>query len=163
VVLADGHQPGAPGKESQLASTRESHPLNFTPDEKIQKISETFSLDAIDILRNHIRITPGWSDANIQHIEHVVDEFHSEAEEDSSLCLGVFPWLMNSRRFATSASSLLCARHDKIDFGHLPICGVSETKALNFGAQSNPAEIRIDTYDKCAMVSSIRKKPIEGW
>lgn len=53
--------------------------MNFTPDDKIHKIAEAFSLDACDFLRNHFGITLDWSDASIQHIESVMDRFHLEA------------------------------------------------------------------------------------
>ena len=53
--------------------------MNFTPDDKIQKIAEAYALDACDFLRDHFRITLDWSDASIQHIETVMDTFHREA------------------------------------------------------------------------------------
>ena len=53
--------------------------MNFTPDDKIQQIAEAFSLDAVDFLRDHFRITLDWSDASVQHIETVMDRFHREA------------------------------------------------------------------------------------
>ena len=53
--------------------------MNFTADDKIQRIAEAFALDACDFLRDHFRIALDWSDASVQHIESVMDRFHRKA------------------------------------------------------------------------------------
>jgi hypothetical protein len=55
--------------------------MNFTPDDKIQKIAEAYALDACDFLRDHFGITLDWTDASIQHIESVMDRFYREAAQ----------------------------------------------------------------------------------
>ena len=52
--------------------------MTFTPDENIQRISEAYSLDACDFLRDHFGVTLDWSDSSIRHIETVMDQFHRE-------------------------------------------------------------------------------------
>jgi hypothetical protein len=53
--------------------------MSFTPDDKIQKIAEAYSLDACDFLRDHFQVELDWSDASIQEIEKVMDTFSRRA------------------------------------------------------------------------------------
>jgi hypothetical protein len=54
--------------------------MSFTPDEKIQKIAEAYSLDARDFLCDHFRVKLDWSDASIQEIEKAMDTFSRQAQ-----------------------------------------------------------------------------------
>ena len=53
--------------------------MSFTPDAKIQKIAEAYSLEACDFLRDNFRVKLDWSDASIQEIEKVMDTFSRQA------------------------------------------------------------------------------------
>lgn len=55
--------------------------MTFTPDQNIQRVSEAYSLDACDFFRNHFNINLDWTDASIQHVETVMDQFHREAAD----------------------------------------------------------------------------------
>ena len=54
--------------------------MSFTPDDKIQKIAEAYSLDACDFLRDNFRVKLDWSDASIQEIEKAMDTFSKQAQ-----------------------------------------------------------------------------------
>jgi hypothetical protein len=55
-------------------------PLNssFAPKRKIQWTAKAYSLDCIDFARKQFKLTLDWSDASVQHIETMLDQFHSE-------------------------------------------------------------------------------------
>jgi hypothetical protein len=52
--------------------------MGFTPDDKIQKIAEGYSLDCIDFVRDHFRITLDWSDDSIKQVESVMEIMHGD-------------------------------------------------------------------------------------
>jgi hypothetical protein len=52
--------------------------MSFTPDDKIQKIAEAYSLDACDFLTDHFNAKLDWSDSSVQQIESVLDTFHKD-------------------------------------------------------------------------------------
>jgi hypothetical protein len=52
--------------------------MEFTPDDKIQKIAEGYSLDAVDFMRDHFQTTLDWSDASIEKVEKVMEIFHTD-------------------------------------------------------------------------------------
>jgi hypothetical protein len=52
--------------------------MPFTPDEKIQKIVEAYSLDAVDFAANKFNIKLDWSDASVRQIETILDTFHRD-------------------------------------------------------------------------------------
>ncbi len=57
-------------------------PPTFTPDEKIARIAEGYSLDAVDFFRDHFQLTLDWSDESIKKVESVMDTFHHELERE---------------------------------------------------------------------------------
>jgi len=56
--------------------------ISFTPDERVQRMTEAYSLDACDYLRDQAHINLDWSDASIQQIELVLATFHRQALRD---------------------------------------------------------------------------------
>src|SRR5258707_15287677 len=55
--------------------------MGFTPDDKIQKIAEGYSLDAVDFMRDHFHITLDWSDESIKQIEAVMKVMHDDLKQ----------------------------------------------------------------------------------
>jgi len=55
--------------------------VGFTPDDKIQKIAEGYSLDAVDFMRDHFHVTLDWSDESIKQVEAVMETMHGDLRE----------------------------------------------------------------------------------
>jgi hypothetical protein len=52
--------------------------VGFTPDDRIEKIAQGYSLDAVDFFRDQFHIALDWSDASIKPVETVMETFHRE-------------------------------------------------------------------------------------
>ncbi len=50
--------------------------MGFEPDSKIERIAETYALDAVDLARDRFGATLDWSDSSIQEVETILKRLH---------------------------------------------------------------------------------------